>query len=91
MISFRTNENTLYEIFPFDNGPDYLKEGRFRIVRNGKIGYANKFGEIVIPCQFDFAYPFSNGYAKVSKNCRPVKKHDHYIWESKSLFGNLFN
>ena len=30
------------------NGPDYINEGLFRVIRNNKIGYANKYGEINI-------------------------------------------
>ena len=54
----------LFEVFCIDNGPDYVKEGMFRIIKDGKIGYANMNGEVIIEPQFDFAYPFQNcGYA----------------------------
>lgn len=77
------NKKALYEIFPYDNGPDYPAEGLFRIVKNGKIGYAdaNTFA-VVIPPQFDCAYPFENGKAKVSKQCKTVKDGEHSVWES---------
>ena len=32
------NKNRLYEVYWFDNGPDYIKEGLFRVLRNEKIG-----------------------------------------------------
>jgi hypothetical protein len=55
MIGIDRNENLLFSVFFIDNGPDYVVEGFFRVMRNGKIGYANIHGEIVIPCQFDCA------------------------------------
>jgi len=41
MIGIDRNENLLFSVFSFDNGPDYVVEGLFRVMRNGKIGYAN--------------------------------------------------
>lgn len=76
----------LFEIFNYDNGPDYIKEGYFRVIRNDKIGYANKYGEVKIKCQFECAYPFENGKAKVSKNCVKIKEFEHSRWESKNWF-----
>ena len=78
-----SNKSTLYEVFPFDNGPDYPSEGLIRVVKNGKIGYAdaNTYA-IVIEPQFDCAFPFENGKAKVSKQCKTVKDGEHSVWES---------
>lgn len=54
----------LFEVFCCDNGPDTPQEGVFRIIENGKIGYANMDGEVTIRPQFDFAWPFQKcGYA----------------------------
>jgi hypothetical protein len=39
--------------------------GLFPIIQNGKVGYINKKGEIVINPQFDLAFPFSEGMAAV--------------------------
>jgi hypothetical protein len=76
-------EKQLYEVFPFDNGPDYPSEGLFRFVKNGKIGYADATTyAIVIPAQFDCAYPFENGKAKVSKNCKTVVDGENRVWSS---------
>lgn len=76
-------EKVLYEVFPYDNGPDYPSEGLFRIVQDGKIGYADAATyAIVIKPQFDCAFPFENGKAKVSKQCRTVKDGEHSVWES---------
>jgi hypothetical protein len=32
----------LFDLVPFDNGPDEFHEGLVRVSRNGKMGYANK-------------------------------------------------
>lgn len=82
IIGIDRNDQILFEIFKYDNGPDYLKEGYFRIIRNGKIGYANKYGEIKIPCQFECAYPFKNGKAKVAYHCGTIKQYEYNVWKS---------
>jgi WG containing repeat len=78
-------KKTLYEVFPFDNGPDYPSEGLIRVVKNGKIGFANaKTYTLIIAPQFDCAFPFENGKAKVSNNCKTIKDGEHNIWTSES-------
>ncbi|HLO54704.1 MAG TPA: WG repeat-containing protein [Saprospiraceae bacterium] len=96
MIGIDRNENLLFSVFFIDNGPDYVVEGLFRVMRNGKIGYANKQGEIVIPCQFDCAYYFENGKAKVSNNCKRIKEGEYHRWISDDWYyidkqGNRIN
>lgn len=59
----------LFEIFWYDNGPDYVSEGLFRILEDGKIGYADESGRVVIDPQFACASPFSDGQAKVTFDC----------------------
>jgi hypothetical protein len=76
-------KTTLYDVFIYDNGPDYPAEGLIRVVKNGKIGYADATTfAIVIPPQYDCAFPFENGKAKVSTNCKTVKDGEHSVWES---------
>ncbi len=49
LIGIDRNENIKYQVFNFDNGPDYPSEGLFRIIQNNKIGYADILtGEIII-------------------------------------------
>ncbi len=67
---FDRKGNYLYQAFAFDNGADYRVEGYQRIVKNGKIGFANRNGEIVIQPQFDFVTPFHYGYAQYCNGCR---------------------
>ncbi len=59
IVAIDRKEKVKYEVFNYDNGPDYPSYGLFRIVKNGKIGFADeKTGEIVIEPSFDCADPF---------------------------------
>ena len=60
------NENVLFEVFIADNGPDRIQENSFRIISNKKIGYADTNGHVILPPQFDAAWPFREGFAGVS-------------------------
>ena len=71
-----------YQVFLYDNGPDYPSEGLYRIVRNEKIGYADTNHVVVIEPKYDCAYPFENGKAKVSNKCSIVPAGEHNIWSS---------
>ena len=80
-------ENILYIVFPFDNGPDYVSDGLFRILIDGKIGYADSAtGKIIIQPQFDCAWQFENGVAKVSTDCTTKSDGEHSTWLSESWF-----
>jgi hypothetical protein len=83
-IAIDKKQNVLFQVFPFDNGPDYPSEGLFRIIENGKIGFADTDFNIVIKPQFDCAFPFEGETAKVSFDCVKVKEREHIIWQSKS-------
>ena len=86
-VAIDRNEKVLYEIFPFDNGPDYTAEGLFRIMKNDKIGYADSLtGKIVIEPKFKFAFPFKNGIAKVSNQGKTETEGEHQRWESDNWF-----
>ncbi|MDR0937751.1 MAG: WG repeat-containing protein [Mediterranea sp.] len=64
-------ERILFEIFGYDNGPDYVSKGLFRIVENEKMGFANMDGEIVIKPQFSFVGPFmENDFAVFNEGGR---------------------
>jgi hypothetical protein len=81
-VAIDRQQNVLYNIFPFDNGPDYASDGLFRIIKDNKIGYANEeTGKVVIKPQFDCAFPFENGVAKVGMNCTTYSDDaEHHIW-----------
>lgn len=67
LFAIDTKGNKLYQVFNYDNGPDYPSEGLFRIMKDGKIGYADeKTGQIVIEPKYIIALPFENEFARVS-------------------------
>ncbi len=80
-LAYDKEGNELFEIFPFDNGPDYPSEGLFRIIENKKIGYADEMGNIVIKPQFDAALPLKNGMAAFCEGCIEKIEGEHKIWE----------
>ena len=58
------SEKILFQICSFEFGPDIISNGLFRIIENGKIGFANMNGEIVIKPNWEFIFPFQeNGLA----------------------------
>lgn len=82
-LAIDRQENVLYEVFSYDNGPDYTSDGLFRIIVNHKIGFADSTtGKIVIKPQFDCAWPFENGVAEVSIDCKTQSEGEHSIWLS---------
>jgi len=84
LVGIDRSENELFEVYWFDNGPDNIAEGLFRIKKNGKIGYSDTYGKIVIEPQFDCAFPFENGKAKVSNDCKTVPDGEHSRWISEN-------
>jgi hypothetical protein len=64
--------------FIYDNGPDYYVEGLARYVDNGKIGFFDQSGKIVIKARWDFAYPFHNGKAAVCSGCSEFSKGEYH-------------
>jgi hypothetical protein len=53
----------------FDNGPDAFHDGLVRFVRNGKYGFADHKGKIVVTAVYDGAMNFDGGHAKVCDGC----------------------
>ncbi len=75
----------LFYVFKYDNGPDYIREGLFRIMdENGWIGFADSLGNVVIKPQFKFAFPFKNGKAKVTFTGeeKAIFDGEHHEWVS---------
>ncbi len=85
-ICIDNKDKFLFQVFNYDNGPDYPSEGLFRIVKEGKIGYANLHGKVVIEPQFKCAWPFENGFANVSYNCNIVKDGELDLWKGGDWF-----
>lgn len=89
VVAIDRNENILFDAYMFDNGPDELKDGLFRMVRNGGIGYTDKNGVIVIEPKYICADQFENGIARVALNGKIVKDKsdpEHSSMESDSWF-----
>lgn len=70
-----------YQVYLFDNGPDYPKEGRYRIRLNGKIGFADEeTGAIVVAPVYDCAFPYEDGKASVGFSCKEESDGEHRWW-----------
>lgn len=71
----------IYQVYWFDNGPDYIQEGLYRIRQNSKIGYASGItGKVIIEAHYDCAYPFSDGRANVGIGCESKSDGEHSFW-----------
>ena len=86
VVAIDRNENILFEVVLFDNWPDELSEGVFRIRRNELVGYANEYGVVVIPCQYKCALRFNEGMAKVAFECIEYDGDEHRSPESDEWF-----
>jgi len=67
----------LFAPFTFDNGPDYFSEGLTRFVKDKKIGFANRDGEIVIAAKYDYADAFNYGTAWYCNGCTWKYRGEH--------------
>lgn len=85
-IAINQKGERLFEVYWYDNGPDYIEEDRFRIIMDGGIGYANAKGEVVIEPKYMCADPFENGRARVTYDCTK-----EYVGEyTKSISSSWF-
>ena len=82
-VGIDRQERVLFRPFIFDNGPDYPAEGVLRIVNAaGLIGYADTAtGRVVLPPQYEAAFPFEHGRARVGSRCRLVQEGEHWYWD----------
>ena len=69
--------NILIRPYIYDNGPDYFNEGLARYVEDGKIGFFDEYGKVVIKAQWDFAYPFEDGKAAICNGCKITADNEH--------------
>jgi hypothetical protein len=58
----------------FDNGPDPFVEGLARTIRSGRVGFVNEALDLVVPRDWDFAFPFEGGFARVCTGCSIVRE-----------------
>ena len=73
----------LFYVYKYDNDPDYIREGLFRIMdEDGWIGFADSLGNVVIKPQFKFATSFENGKAQATTSGDAINDGEHSFWKS---------
>lgn len=75
-VVINKKKKVLHKVFMYDNGPDYISEGMYRIIENGKMGFANEKGKVVIAPKYDFVWPFEKGTAKFCISCTFQKREN---------------
>jgi WG containing repeat len=80
MYVSRTGKVLIKGVPVMDNWADSFHDGLVRIVSNGKYGFANREGQMVIPPIYDGAMNFENGRAVVCNGCesRPANGEGEY-------------
>ncbi len=74
VVGINRKGEILFDAFLYgDVQLDNFSEGLIRIKQNGKIGFADKTGKIVIKPRYSCAYPFCNGKSKVTYSCTTTK------------------
>ena len=75
-------------VYAFDNGPDPFEDGLARVVRDGKVGFVDRKGRLVIPAMYDGAFQFEKGRARVCIGCTNVcadqvapERCEHHTYE----------
>ena len=86
LIAIDPKENVLFHVHVFDNGPDNVHDGLFRIWKGSKTGFANLKGEIVIELQYECADFFKNGRARVTENCTITKDGEYHAMNSDTWY-----
>lgn len=76
----------IFDLVLYDNAPDPMQDGLMRVSRDGKMGFANDRGEIVIPCIYDHAEGFENGKARVTFQATRHADGEHTRVESTEWF-----
>lgn len=78
-VGINQQQKVLFDIVMFDNGPEPFNEGLLRVIRNGKMGYADEYGKVVIPCIYDYARWFNNGTAEVTFDAVEYRDMDEHL------------
>jgi hypothetical protein len=94
----------LFTVFKFDNGPDYVEDGLFRVQDDstGYIGFADMDGNVIIAPRFFYVDSFSDGLAAFNTGGRlePADEEHTIIsggkWgyinkEGKEIFPAIFD
>lgn len=64
----------LFHSLVYDNGPDYYYRGMARFIRNGKVGFHDSTGLVVIDPVFDYTLPFYAPLAAFCTGCKMVEE-----------------
>ena len=87
LVGIDRHETVLYKVLTVDNAPDKASEGLFRVIKNGKIGYADLHtGRIIIKPQYAYAKPFDKGIAQACLNCEKNSRGEHIPAQSDVWF-----
>ncbi len=62
-----TDNNVAFEAHDYDRRQDF-QEGLARVRKDGKWGFIDKTGKLVVPCVYDDAEDFQNGMAAVKRD-----------------------
>ena len=76
-----TEGEVLVRPFVFDNGPDPFSEGLARFVEDGRYGFFDVRGAVVIPATFDWVEPFAGGTAAFCTGCTKVMYGENWSME----------
>jgi hypothetical protein len=86
LIGIDRNENKLFNaVWNGEGSPIEESDGMILIIEDGKYGFANFKGEIVIQPIYSCANSFYNGKAKVSFDCKE-SKDEHLKWDMNEYF-----
>lgn len=86
LIGIDKKERKLFNaVWSGDASPIMESDKMILITENGKYGYANNKGEVVIKPKFKCATSFVNGTAKVSNDCVEINE-EHQKWKINSWF-----
>lgn len=78
IYAINRSEEVLFRVQTLDNGPDVVSEGLFRIIQDGKIGFADMTGKVVIEPKFHFVFPFQkDGTAVFNEGGTLVREGDY--------------
>ena len=88
IVMINNKGEELFKVMTIDNfQADYVSEGLYRILDDkGKIGYADTLGNVIIKPQFQCAWPFQGGHARVAYHGKKNSKDEHSDWESDEWF-----
>jgi hypothetical protein len=81
IVAINRQEEILYQVFVYDNGPDYPSDGYFRILQDGKMGYADApTGESESSLNIQLPSHLKINMLLFVSNCDLIEEKDHYYW-----------